>query len=360
MFEHRALRHGLDRFFGQPWHRSPGRWALAASIVVMGVLPAAAQEKVVNLYSARHYQTDEKLYERFTQLTGIKVNRIEGKEDEIIERIRNEGANSPADILITVDMGRIWKAEQAGLLAPVQSTLLAQRVPANLRDPGGKWFGFSTRARLLVYAKDRIKPEQVARYEDIASPGFQGKVCVRSGGHVYNLSLLAAMIATQGEAQAESWASGVVANMGRPPQGGDTDQIKAVAAGQCAVAISNSYYLARIVNSTKDEDKAMAAKLGVAFPNQADRGTHVNVSGGGVVATAPHRDNAIKFLEYLVSDEAQRYFANGNNEYPVTEVKTDNKALESWGTFKIDSVNVGELGRNQAKAQAIFDRVGWK
>ncbi|MCW5748857.1 MAG: Fe(3+) ABC transporter substrate-binding protein [Alphaproteobacteria bacterium] len=333
---------------------------VGALAVAPGMAPAVAQDKVVNLYSARHYQTDEKLYEGFTKLTGIKVNRIEGKEDEIIERIRNEGANSPADVLITVDMGRIWKAEQAGLLGPVTSAVLEGRVPAHLRDPDGKWFGFSTRARVLVYARDRLKPEQVARYEDIASPDFKGKVCARSGGHVYNLSLLAAIIATQGEAKAESWAKGVVANMARPPQGGDTDQIKAVAAGQCDVAIANTYYFARIVNSTKDADKAIAAKLAVSFPNQADRGTHVNVSGGGLVKTAPHRDNAIKFLEYLVSDDAQRYFADGNNEYPVTEVKTDNKALEGWGAFKTDQVNVGELGRNQAKAQAIFDKVGWK
>jgi iron(III) transport system substrate-binding protein len=333
---------------------------IVAALAAGAALPAVAQDKVVNLYSARHYQTDEKLYSGFTALTGIKINRIEGKEDEIIERVRNEGANSPADVLITVDMGRIWKAEQAGLLAPVKSALLDQRVPANLRDPDGKWFGFSTRARVLVYAKDRLQPAQVARYESIASPDFKGKVCTRSGGHVYNLSLLSSIIATQGEEKAEAWARGVVAHMGRPPQGGDTDQLKAVAAGQCDVAISNSYYFARIVNSDKDEDKAIAAKLAIMFPNQADRGTHVNVSGGGLVKTAPNRDNAIKFLEYLISDDAQRYFANGNNEYPVTEIKTNNKALEGWGAFKVDQVNVGALGRNQAKAQAIYDKVGWK
>ncbi|HJQ56554.1 MAG TPA: Fe(3+) ABC transporter substrate-binding protein [Vineibacter sp.] len=333
---------------------------LAAAAIAIGWSGAATAQPVVNLYTARHYQTDEKLYTGFTALTGIKVNRIEGREDEIIERIRNEGSNSPADVLLTVDMGRIWKAEQAGLLAAMKSATLEQRVPANLRDPAGRWFGFSTRARVLVYAKDRLQPAQVARYEDIASPAFKGKVCTRSGGHVYNLSLLASIIATQGEEKAEAWARGVVAHMGRPPQGGDTDQLKAVGAGQCDVAISNSYYFARIVNSTKDEDKALAAQLAIAFPNQADRGTHVNVSGGGLVQTAPNKENAVKFLEYLVSDDAQRYFANGNNEYPVAEVKTDNKALESWGAFKIDQVNVGELGRNQAKAQAIFDKVGWK
>jgi iron(III) transport system substrate-binding protein len=335
--------------------------ALALAIASSGLAgTAAADDKVVNLYTGRHYQTDEKLYAEFTRQTGITINRIEGKEDEIIERIRNEGANSPADVLITVDMGRIWKAEQAGLLAPVKSATLEQRIPANLRDPEGKWFAFSTRARVLIYARDRIKPEQVDRYEDLASPALKGKVCVRSSGNIYNLSLLASIIATQGEQKAEEWARGVVANMARPPQGGDTDQIKAVAAGQCDVAVSNTYYFARILNSTKEDDKAIAGKLAISFPNQADRGTHVNISGGGLVKTAPNKQNGIRFLEYLVSDEAQRYFANGNNEYPVAEVKTDNKVLEGWGSFKTDKVNVGELGRNQAKAQAIFNKVGWK
>jgi iron(III) transport system substrate-binding protein len=335
--------------------------ALALVVASSGLAgTATAEDKVVNLYTGRHYQTDDKLYAEFTRQTGIKINRIEGKEDEIIERIRNEGANSPADVLITVDMGRIWKAEQAGLLAAVKSATLEQRIPSNLRDPEGKWFAFSTRARVLIYAKDRIKPEQVDRYEDLASPELKGKVCVRSSGNIYNLSLLASIIATQGEQKAEEWAKGVVANMARPPQGGDTDQIKAVAAGQCDVAVSNTYYFARILNSTKEDDKAIGAKLAISFPNQADRGTHVNISGGGLVKTAPNKQNGIKFLEYLVSDDAQRYFANGNNEYPVAEVKTDNKVLEGWGSFKTDKVNVGELGRNQAKAQAIFNKVGWK
>ncbi|QQS15207.1 MAG: Fe(3+) ABC transporter substrate-binding protein [Rhodospirillales bacterium] len=334
---------------------------IAAALALSTVSGVAAQERVVNLYTARHYQTDDRLYADFTKATGIKVNRIEGKEDEIIERIRNEGANSPADVLITVDMGRVWRAEQAGVFGPVKSAVLEQRLPAHLRDPAGKWFGFSTRARVIVYAKDKVKPGEVARYEDLAGPGMKGRVCARSGGHVYNVSLLASMVATQGEEKAGAWAKAVAANMARPPQGGDTDQIKAVAAGQCDVAIVNSYYAARVFNSTKDEDKAMAAKLAISFPNQGDRGTHVNVSAGGMVKTAPHPKEAQAFLEYLAGDAAQRYFADGNNEYPAaTGVKVDNKALDSWGPFKVDTVNVGEFGKHQARAQTLFDRAGWK
>ncbi len=333
---------------------------ILATILLAGIAAAPAMAQQVNLYTARHYQTDEKLYSDFTKATGIKLNRIDAKEDEIIERIRQEGANSPADLMITVDMGRIWKAEQAGILQPVKSAALDKAVPAYLRDPEGKWFGFSARARVLIIAKDRVKPGELKDYEDLAKPEWKGRVCARSGSHIYNLSLLSSMIATIGEDKAEAWARGVKENLARPPQGGDTDQIKAVAAGQCDVALSNSYYYVRILNSDKAEDKAIAAKTQVVFPNQGNRGTHVNVSGGGLVKNAPNRESAIKFLEYLASDSAQIYFANGNNEWPVTEVPVDNKGLASLGNFKRDVVNVAELGRNQAKAQAIMDKVGWK
>lgn len=333
---------------------------ILAAALVAGVSATPVMAQQVNLYTARHYQTDDKLYSDFTKATGIKVNRIEAKEDEIIERIRQEGANSPADVMLTVDMGRIWKAEQAGILQPVKSAALDKAVPAYLRDPEGKWFGFSARARVLVVAKDRVKPGELADYEDLAKPAFKGRICARSGSHIYNLSLLSSMITTIGEEKAEAWARGVAANLARPPQGGDTDQIKAVAAGQCDVAISNSYYFVRLANSTKPADQAVVAKTRVLFPNQANRGTHVNVSGGGVAKNSPNRDAAVKFLEYLASDSAQLYFANGNNEWPVTEVPVDNKGLAALGNFKRDSVNVAELGRNQAKAQAIMDKVGWK
>jgi len=321
---------------------------------------AAAQEKVLNLYSGRHYQADEKLFGDFTRQTGIRINLIEGKEDEIIERIRNEGAASPADVLLTVDVGRLWRAEEMGLFQPVKSAALERAVPASLRDPQGHWFGFSTRARVIYYDRTKVKAGEIANYEDLADPKWKGKVCVRSGSNIYNLSLLSALIQHWGEAKAEAWARGVVANFARKPQGGDTDQIKAVAAGECEIALGNTYYFVRMMKSAKPEDKAVVEKIGVVFPNQGGQGTHVNVSGAGVVKTAPNREAAVRFLEYLASDSAQAYFANGNNEYPVNPKMLDNPALAQLGDFRADTLNVDYLGIHQAKAQMIYDRVGWK
>ncbi|CAG9165074.1 Iron uptake protein A1 [Cupriavidus laharis] len=333
----------------------------AALAVLMQPLAAAAQEKVLNLYTARHYQTDEALYANFTKQTGIKINRIEGQEDPLLERIRSEGANSPADVFITVDIGRLWRAQQAGVFAPVKSMVLASRIPANYRDPSGEWFGFSARARVIAYNKTAVKPGDIGRYEDLADPKWKGKVCTRSGGHVYNLSLVSSLIAHDGEAKTEQWARGVVGNLARAPKGGDTDQLKAVAAGECDVAIANTYYIARILKSTKPEDKAVADKLGVVWPNQDGQGVHMNVSGGGMLKHAPNKDAAVKFLEYLASDDAQRYFADGNNEWPVVpSVKAANPALDAMGTFKADTINVGELGKFQPQAQKLLDRAGFK
>jgi iron(III) transport system substrate-binding protein len=318
-----------------------------------------ADEKILNLYSARHYQTDEALYANFTKQTGIKVYRIEAKEDELLERIRNEGAHSPADIFITVDAARLAKADELGLFAPVKSKLLEERIPPHLRS--ADWFAFSTRARVILYNKDSIKPEDVKSYEDLASPKLKGQVCSRSGAHPYNLSLLAALIAHLGEQKAEDWAKGVVANFARAPKGGDTDQIKAVAAGECGVAISNSYYFARLMRSTKPEDRKVVDKLGVVWPNQQAQGAHINISGGGMLKTAPNKEAAVKFLEYLASDEAQRYFADGNNEWPaVPGVQTDNPALAALGNFKADTLPIPTLAKNATLAQKIYDRVGWK
>lgn len=318
-----------------------------------------AEEKVLNLYSARHYQTDEALYDGFTKQTGIVIKRIEGKEDELLERIRNEGAYSPADVLLTVDAARLSAAHELGLFAEVKSPLLEQRIPAHLRTVD--WFSFSTRARVIVYAKGVVKPESVQTYADLANPGLKGKLCSRSGSHPYNLSLMASIIAHQGEAKAEQWAKGVVANFARAPKGGDTDQIRAVAAGECAVAVSNTYYLARLMRSDKAEDRTTMDKIGVVWPDQKSFGTHINVSGGGVLKHAPHKEAAVRFLEYLASDQAQRYFADGNNEWPVVPgVKIDNPALAALGTFKADALPVGSLAMYRAKAQIIFDRVGYR
>lgn len=320
---------------------------------------AFAEEKLLNLYSARHYQTDEALYANFTKQTGIKINRIEGKEEELLERIRNEGANSPADILLTVDASRLAKAHELGLFTPVKSQILESRIPAHLRTED--WFSFSTRARVIVYNKAAVKAAEVQTYEDLANPNLKGKVCSRSGSHPYNLSLMASIIAHEGEAKAESWAKGVVANFSRAPKGGDTDQIKAVAAGECGVTVSNTYYVARLMRSDKAGDKKIMEKVGIIWPNQKSTGTHINVSGGGMLKHASHQDAAIKFLEYLASDEAQRYFADGNNEWPaVASVKVSNPALEALGPFKADDMPVSSLAMYSIKAQVIFDKAGFR
>jgi len=332
---------------------------LIAALVGLLALPAGAEEKVLNLYSARHYQTDEALYANFTRQTGIAINRIEAKEDELLERIRNEGAASPADVFITVDAARLAKADELGLFAPVKSKLLAERIPAHLRSDD--WFAFSTRARVIIHNKDVVKAEDVQNYEDLATPALRGQVCSRSGSHPYNLSLMASIIAHQGEARAEEWARGVVANFARQPKGGDTDQIKAVAAGECGVAVSNTYYLVRLLRSDKPEDKKAMEKIGIIWPDQKRQGTHINISGGGMLKTAPHKEAAVKFLEYLASDEAQAYFANGNNEWPaVPTVKVANPALESLGRFKADTLPIATLAKNAALAQKIYDRAGWR
>jgi iron(III) transport system substrate-binding protein len=320
--------------------------------------PAAADAEL-NLYSARHYQTDERLYAHFTKATGIKINRIEGKEDELLERLKTEGANSPADVFLTVDAARLAQADALGLFVPVTSKVLEQRIPANLRTP--TWFAFSTRARVIVYDKAKLQAADVPTYESLASPKLKGKVCVRSGSHPYNLSLGSALIAHLGEAKTEEWAKGLVANFARAPKGGDTDQIRSVGAGECQVALANSYYLARLLRSSKEEDQELMKRVGVVWPDQKGNGAHVNVSGGGVLKTAPHKEAAVRFLEYLASDEAQSYFADGNNEWPVVKSATvNNPALRDLGTFKADSLDVATLARNTAAAQKIFDRAGWR
>ena len=321
----------------------------------------AQDNKVLNLYSSRHYQTDEALYANFTKQTGIKVNRIEAGEDPLIERIRNEGARSPADVLVTVDAGRLWRAEQLGFFQPVKSALLDARIPAHYREPSGLWFGFSLRARLIAYNKAKVNSAELPTYESLAEPKWKGRICMRSSSNMYNLSLLGAMIDHLGEPKAQAWAQAVRDNLARDPRGGDTDQLKSVAAGECDVTLSNQYYFARLLRSGKPEERETGEKLGVVFPNQSSWGAHVNISGAGVMKHAPNREAAVKFLEYLASDDAQRYFADGNNEWPVVaSVKVDNPALVSLGAFRQDALNVAVLGRNQPLAQKIYDRVAWK
>lgn len=339
--------------------------ALTALLMTSSASLVHAQEKVLNLYSARHYQTDEVLYANFTKQTGIKINRIEADDNALFERLKTEGKNSQADVIVMVDAARIWRAEIEGFFQPVQSKILSTRIPSNLRGKddgkGPEWFGFSTRARVIVYNKATVNPADVATYESLADPVNKGKVCTRSGSHPYNLSLIGSMIERNGEKTTEQWAIGMVANFARPPRGGDTDQIKGVASGECGVAIANSYYYIRLLRSTKPEDIAAMKNVGFIWPNAKTSGTHFNIAGGGVAKNAPHREAAVKFLEYLASDQAQAYFADGNNEWPaVKTVKVKNEALESLGNYKMENVSIASIGKNQIAAQRILDRVGYK
>ncbi len=336
--------------------------AAAATIVGANQLSklSFAQSKQVNVYSSRHYNTDDELYDAFNRMTGIKVNLVEGKDDELIERIKSEGNNSPADILITVDAGRLWRADQAGLFTSVNSATLNQKIPANLRHPQGHWFGFTKRARVIMYNKNKVSKSQLSTYEDLANPKWKGKIAVRSSSNIYNQSLVAAMIAVDGEAKTEQWCKGFVANFARPPQGNDTEQIQAIAAGMADICLANTYYLARLSQSDKASDKEIFNKVGVFFPNQNGRGAHVNISGAGVIKTSKNKDAAIKFLEYLSSSTAQVFFAQGNNEYPVVSGTAIDPVVAGFGQFKSDTINVSVYGQNNAKAVQIMDRAGWK
>ena len=337
---------------------------LIASLIALAIsapVSALAADQELNLYSARHYKTDEALYKNFTDTTGIKINRIEGKEAELMERLKREGAASPADVFIPVDAANLQAADAAGLFAPIKSSVLEQRIPSQFRAQDNAWFGFSYRARVIAFDKNKVKPEQVANYLDLAKPEFKGKVCVRSGSHPYNLTLMASIINHQGEAKALQWAEGIVAKLARAPKGGDTDQMRAIAAGECEVALTNHYYYARLAGSDKAEDKSLIENVGILFPDQKTQGTHVNISGGGMLKHAPHQEAAVKFMEYLASDAAQAYFANGNNEWPVVaSVKIDNPQLDALGSFKIDSLNASALAKEIPLAQRLIDKAGWK
>ena len=341
-----------------------------AALALTALGSVQAEEKVLNLYSARHYASDEALYNNFTQATGIKINRVDADDAGIIARLKAEGSASPADVILLVDAARLWRGEQDGLFLPIKSKLLEDAIPANLRaapaaDGGIPWFGFSTRARVVVYDKVRVKREDVDTYEELGDPKNKGKLCIRSGAHPYNLSLFGAVTEHLGPEKSEAWLKGMVDNMARAPKGGDTDQIKAVAAGECQIGVTNSYYLARMMRSNNPEDRAVVEKVGVVFPNQNSWGTHVNIAGAAVARHAKNQANAVKFLEYLASPSAQNYFANGNNEWPVAKgVNTDNPALKSMtggsGQFKSETIPISAVGANQVKVQQMLDRVGFK
>jgi iron(III) transport system substrate-binding protein len=318
----------------------------------------ATPSGVLNLYTARHYDADKQLYDGFTRTTGIAIRTIEGNAAQLVERMKAEGTGSPADVVLMADAGALWRAQEAGLLQPVQSELLEQRIPANLQDPENRWFGFARRARVLVFSK--AKTPAAASYADLADPRFKGRVCVRSADNVYNLSTMAALIELWGRERALTWAKGVVANMARPPQGGDIDQIRAVAAGACDVALANSYYFIRLARSAEPGDTSAAAATTMVYPEQAGGGALVNISGGGVAANAPNRANAVRFLEYLASDAAQAILAEANNEFPAVNDAAVPEALRPFAEFRPAPLSVAVYGRRQAEAQAVFDEAGWR
>lgn len=337
----------------------------AAALIYTGAVAALltgfpAQAETVNVYSARQEALIKPVLDQFTASSGIQVNLVTGDGDALLARLINEGRNSPADVLLTVDAGRLYRAREAGVLRPVESELLEQTIPAHLRDSDGYWFGLSVRARVIAYARERVDPAQLSSYEALAEPQWRGRICIRSSGNIYNQSLVAGMLATEGEAATARWLEGLVANLARSPQGGDRDQIKAVAAGQCDLAVVNSYYYGAMLQSDDAAERHAADAVAVFFPNQAGRGTHINISGAGVTAAADNVDAAIALIEYLARPEAQRWYAERNNEYPVRKDVETGALLRSWGGFKADSVDVAELGRLNAQAVMAMDRANWK
>lgn len=326
---------------------------------LLAVIPASADE-VVNVYSARHYDTDDALYRQFEDETGIKVKIIEGGSDALLERLRREGNRSPADVFITVDAGRLNKAEEEGIFQPISSAVLEERVPENLRHPDGLWFGLTQRVRVILASKDRVKEGEITTYEDLAKPKWKDRVLIRSSSNIYNQSLVGSILEAYGDEGALAWCKGVVNNMARKPQGGDRDQIRAVAAGEGDVAVANHYYYARLLTSDNEADRKAANSVRLIFPNQQDRGAHVNISGAGVVKSAPNKDNAIKFLEYLVSPEAQAIIASGNSEYPIAPDAKLTPVLEQFGEFEADDVSAHKFGKNNRKAIRMMDQAGWR
>ncbi|MGL4437639.1 MAG: Fe(3+) ABC transporter substrate-binding protein [Bosea sp. (in: a-proteobacteria)] len=328
--------------------------------LAMPTIVGAQTDRHVNLYTARHYGTDDAFYTAFKAATGITVNRVEAGADALIQRITAEGANSPVDVFITVDAGNLERARAANLFQPVNSEAIRARVPAHLRDPDGNWFGFTTRARVIVYHKDRVRPEQLSTYEDLADPKWKGKLLIRSSTNIYNQSLTGSVLAARGEAATLAWARGIAANLARPPRGGDTDQIKAAFAGEGDLAVSNTYYLGNMLRENKADDQPLLQKMAVHFPNQGDRGTHMNLSGAGMARHARNKEAAIAFLEYLASDAAQRHFAETNSEYPVVDTVPAPQRIAAWGNFKQDPLNAAIFARNNAAALQLMDRSGWK
>ncbi len=339
--------------------------AMASSIAVLagcsgGESGNAEGAQEVNLYTARHYDSDQALYDRFTEETGITINRIEGRADELVARMTSEGANSPADLFITADAGALWRAQQAGLFQPIESETLGARIPANLREPGGHWYGFMRRARVVAYDSTKVRPEEVDDYAKLATPRFKGRICVRSSDSVYNLSLVGALIEAWGAEKAGEWVEGIVANMARPPEGGDRDQIRAVNAGVCEVAITNSYYYIRMATGDDADDRAVTDKVKLAFPSLDGQGAHVNISGGGVAANAPNRENAIRLLEFFASADSQTHISANNNEFPASPDVPAPPPVDAYANFTAHPMSVAAFARRQPEAQSLMSAAGWR
>ena len=337
------------------WRLLPAVTALIASLLAPTLMAAE-----VNVYSARKEALIKPLLDKFSAETGVKVNLVTAKGDALLTRLKSEGANSPADVLITTDAGRLYRAQEAGVLQAVESEALSTAIPANLRSPENYWYGLSVRARAIVYARDRVEPSQLSSYEALAEPQWRGRICIRSSGNIYNQSLVAGMLATEGADKTAAWLAGFVPNFARPPQGGDRDQISAVAAGQCDVAVVNSYYFGAMIESGDPKQEAAAASVAIFWPNQDDRGTHINVSGAGVTAASKNRTQAIALIEFLAREDSQQWYAETNNEFPAREGVPSSALLRSWGDFKADQVDASELGRLNAQAVMAMDRARWK
>lgn len=333
--------------------------AKIASVFVLACSAQGVRASEVNVFSYRHYDADKTLYKKFTEETGIKVNIIKSKADALLQRLETEGDKSSADLLITSDAARLVKAKELGLLQSVKSEVLEKQVPANLRDSEGQWYGVTVRARVLAYAKDKVKAGELKSYMDLTKPEWKGRVVARSSSNIYNQSLLASFIANKGEKEAAAWALKVRKNMARDPQGSDRDQLRAVAAGVADVAIVNTYYIGLLANSSDEKDQAVASKISVCFPDQDEQGTHINISGAGICKYAPNKDNAVKLLEFLTGEEAQQTFPQVTSEYPLS-LKATTPLIKSWGEFKADSLNLEELGKNNKSAAKVYQAVSWE
>ncbi len=329
-------------------------------LIAGALISQSALAAEVNLYSARKEALIKPLLDRFTERTGIRVNLLTGKADALLKRLQSEGRHSPADVLLTTDAGRLYRAKAAGVLQPIRSQTLERNIPAQYRDPEGHWYGLSIRSRVIFAAKDRVNPSEIRTYEDLADPKWRKRICIRSSDNIYNQSLVASLIAHNGEAATERWARGLVANMARPPQGGDRDQIKAAAAGQCDIAVANTYYFGKMLAGKDEKQRRAAQAMTLIWPNQNDRGAHVNVSGAGITRSAKHLAEARKLLEFLASPEAQAWYAEANFEYPVLAGVPVSPMLKQWGTFKADSLDLAVLGENNPRAVRLMDRAGWK